>query len=226
MFWSCILIFAAMLSMSLLEVKCSIMIAAVCQDAVVIGCDSLASSFPFISTRFATQRVAQINPLTIICSASCHDVDFSRLVEISKKVSKDYSEYSSPCDGEEICLPTASVAKFVQRVLKSSLPEAHVIVAGIPSSLSSEPECYEILPGGTLIKQGVAIVGSASPLVVQLTKQLLQKEGGNDHRLLKYSEMAPHVLTILKSAIEGDLKSGGNMQIWVLRDKANGLQRL
>lgn len=147
------------------------MIAATCQDSVIIGCDSLAASGSFISTRFATQRVQSITSKCILCSASCHNVDFNLLVETLRKEAK---EYSSMSEDNTTLLPTTSIAKRVQQLIKSSVPQSHVIVAGVDAS--SRPECYEILPGGSLMKQRAVVVGSASPYVIQLANQLLKHE--------------------------------------------------
>lgn len=155
-----------------------------CADGIIIGSDSMDSSGIFIGNRFS-QKIFRVSPLTVVCCASFGS-DFSQLCADLRATARR----AIAIDG---CgLGTRALAHYARQLIHDRYPESHIVLAGceyishyrdsfgVNSEVEPDYNIFEILSGGSLVEQRVAVAGSGAGVVATLAEALLEVEDAKE----------------------------------------------
>ncbi len=195
----------------------SIVFALRCQDGVALGCDSytVSKGSNYVTVRNNLQKIIELTPFTVICSASGgdDDIEFGDLCDdITKEI-----KYQELLTSNNNLIGAKGIAKYARRLMNEKYRRAHVIIAGKERS-NDEFSICEILPGGSLIEEDYAICGVAANYVLPLVRMLF--DIGNDNKLKAVPALGDDtiqkVYKVLKQAKEVEHTTGGMVQLWTV----------
>lgn len=199
-------------------VKATVIVAARCSDGIVIGADSLTvggagnslnainhHSRVVVGNLISHRHTNKFFPISQDCCL-CYvrgESEFQRLLTDVKSV--DLSRQFLPSRR----LSVAETAKYCRLLINKKYPSVHIILVG---KRKENYEIWEVLPKGTLVRhEDFAVSGSGSECITALLHDFYLKKEDN------LEVLSSRVRDALKLAVSLDHKSGGHLQVKVLR---------
>ena len=193
-------------------VKASIVIAASCVDGVIIGTDSL-SSIGGKQTLIQNRNFESVFPIdsnTCLCYAA-GDFAFYKLRDALRTILTEYRLENGDGRG----LGAESIAHITRGLIHSKYRDAHAIIVG--QDANDEFYIYEIIPGGTRVKQSLAVAGSGAASTSLVASLLFQEKSTVEEGIAKMRQ-------VLRSSVGADHRTKGRMKLWSLT--TSGLKRV
>lgn len=195
----------------------SITIAIECTNGVIIGTDSVSSfgsdGQSLIQNRFSTSVFPVDGGQLCLCYIS-GGAEFHSLLEDILSTSLDFrlQQQSSHTFDDHSRLGVQAVSNVARRLMHTKYRKTHVLVVGRQDDSFA---VYELLPGGTSVRQPIAASGTAAAHAYALASLLFEEP-------CNVEEGIPRLKTVLQRSIGQDHRAKGRLRVFSLT--AQGLE--
>lgn len=208
-----LIISSLLLLTSLQRVSCSITVAVECSNGVLIGTDSVstfgAPGQTLIHNRFSTSLFPVDDEICLCYVAG--GVEFLLLMEDILIASLEYKSLQRRTRPQTPLsrLSAKAVTDIARRLMHTRYRKIHLLVAGREDG---DYHVYELLPGGTSVRQPIAASGPGAGQAHALASLLFEERCGVE-------EGVERLRTVLKRTIGEDIRSKGRLRVFRLTDE-------
>ena len=193
----------------------SITIAIECKDGVLIGTDSVSSlgsiGQSLIQNRFSSSIFPVDDGHLCLCYIA-GGAEFYSLLEEVLTTSLDFRLHQRAAhstSSDDCRLGAQAVSNIARRLMHSKYKTTHVLVVGRQQDAFA---VYELLPGGTSVRQPIAASGTAAAPAYALASLLFEEP-------CSVNEGIPRLKTVLLRSIGQDHHAKGRLAVYSLTIK-------